>query len=399
MIRLLGDELADRGNNDYFTLKILQKLHEHKIPVEILISNHSIEFIEAYEKEKPFRSETLLSPHVRSMENLNALLEHGLVDRTEIESIVQTSYQANLRALSYSLSEDKQTITLYSHAGIGLNTIAHLAKKLGVDYNDATAQKLAATIDQINSQFQQYVQAKTVHTLYDREIIKKIYYEDNFCVPSEKSAFEFIMWNRNYAQLQRPVHHLGYKVNFVHGHDSNDVTLSHIYNLDSQLGKGSVSYGDYKVFYSRSREPRHNLFLDQLEKFSIKAKELDDKDYHLSSTKNSFIYQEPSSCAAELLDNLSTNYYRLINQTIDLNTFKRESLDAINKARPVLEQHRGWKQILGNLALAVAGMGVIYLVAGLLNKAVTGNFLFFKTDSAHKIDQIEKSIHSIDLPS
>src|SRR5581483_9960414 len=39
-IRLLGDELADRGENDYFVLKILEKLSKENISIEILLSNH-----------------------------------------------------------------------------------------------------------------------------------------------------------------------------------------------------------------------------------------------------------------------------------------------------------------------------------------------------------------------
>lgn len=61
LVRLIGDELADRGNNDYFTLKILEKLNEHKVPVEIIVSNHSIEFIEACEKQDKFSCTYVIS--------------------------------------------------------------------------------------------------------------------------------------------------------------------------------------------------------------------------------------------------------------------------------------------------------------------------------------------------
>jgi hypothetical protein len=83
-IRLIGDELADRGNNDYFTLKILEKLHDHKVPVEIIVSNHSIEFIEASEKQKDFRAPMLNNEHALSMKNLQTLVEKGIVEREEI---------------------------------------------------------------------------------------------------------------------------------------------------------------------------------------------------------------------------------------------------------------------------------------------------------------------------
>jgi hypothetical protein len=75
-----------------------------------------------------------------------------------------------------------------------------------------------------------------------------------------------------------------------------------------------------------------------------------------------------------------------------------EQCDAhITKARVVLDQHRGWKQILGNIALAVLGLGVLYLIAGGINKAISGNFLFFQTDSAERINLVEKSINNAAL--
>lgn len=46
---LIGDEFADRGSNDYFTLLLLQRLNEGQVKLEITISNHGFEFIYAYE--------------------------------------------------------------------------------------------------------------------------------------------------------------------------------------------------------------------------------------------------------------------------------------------------------------------------------------------------------------
>lgn len=72
--------------------------------------------------------------------------------------------------------------------------------------------------------------------------------------------------------------------------------------------------------------------------------------------------------------------------------FKRVCNKQIFKARPTLEKHRGWKRVLGNLLLAIAGLGVLYLLAVACNKAITGNFLFFdKTESAKIVDAIEES--------
>lgn len=94
---------------------------------------------------------------------------------------------------------------------------------------------------------------------------------------------------------------------------------------------------------------------------------------------------------------VNEKYLELLNKKIDIPTFKNKCTEAIEVARPKLEKHRGWKQVLGNLALAVVGVGVLYVIAVLINKAVTGNFLFFKTDSANKIDQLEQSISSVQI--
>ncbi|MDA1256136.1 MAG: hypothetical protein O2928_16855, partial [Proteobacteria bacterium] len=73
--------------------------------------------------------------------------------------------------------------------------------------------------------------------------------------------------------------------------------------------------------------------------------------------------------------------------------FNNRSFKTIEKNKPELEKHRGWKQVLGNLALAIIGLGVLYVAAGLVNKVFTGNFLFFnKTDSANKVEQLKESM-------
>ncbi len=95
LVRLIGDELADRGSNDYFTLRILEKLKEHNVPVEILVSNHGIEFIKAYEnKEKnKFSSHALGPEQALSMKNLQGLVDQKMVKREEILAIIDKSYK------------------------------------------------------------------------------------------------------------------------------------------------------------------------------------------------------------------------------------------------------------------------------------------------------------------
>jgi hypothetical protein len=245
-LRLIGDELADRGENDYFTLKILEKLHDHKVPFEIMLSNHSIEFIEAYEKQTAFHVQ-MLDPedHAPSMEKLQQLIDRQLVSRQEVLDMTNKAYKPALCAIAYVLDVSKATpeITIYSHAGIGLNNICALAEKLGVTYQDTSAHALAKVIDQINKQFQAHVKNNTVHTLYTREKMIAGYHNQSELL--NDAPFEFIMWNRCYDHVERPTTHCDYHINFVHGHDKRDATQNNVYNLDNDLGKYDQNTGSY----------------------------------------------------------------------------------------------------------------------------------------------------------
>lgn len=79
--------------------------------------------------------------------------------------------------------------------------------------------------------------------------------------------------------------------------------------------------------------------------------------------------------------------------------FKNACLGAIHSARPILEEHRGLKAILGNLVLAIIGLGIMYLVAASIHYLQTNGkhfFFQFKTDSAKKLDQMHVIIDSIE---
>jgi len=394
-VRLIGDELADRGNNDYFTLKILEKLSENKVPVEILVSNHGIEFIEACEKQQNFNPPTLQGSHAQSMLNLQALVDNNLVTREEILKIVKNSYQPSLRAISYSLSQDKKNITIYSHAGIGLNTIKDLAQKLKIPYQDTSASQLKQTIDSINIVFQTHVQNNTVNTLYTHDAMLLGYGNDD-SLKSTDAPFEFIMWNRRYDDIHRPDIYFDYGLTFVHGHDKDDPIQAHVYNLDNDLGKfENMNIGPYRVLYSREDDAAEELslviaervkdeFLTRLNAIKIKERSLR-RNGHVSAADK----------ALALHTKIFEAYSKLEHGEIDLERFKDKCTRAIDSARPELEQHRGWKQVLGNLALAVIGLGVFYVAALIMNKATTGRYLFFKTDSAQKVDQLEESLQPI----
>lgn len=390
LIRLIGDELADRGSNDYFTLKILEKLYENNVPVEIIASNHSIEFILACEKQDNFYTPILNYKYASSMENLQYLVNKEIVTREEILTIANSNYKPTLRAISYSLNENQKEITIYSHAGIGLNTIEYLAQKLEVEYIDTSARELAQTIDNINLRFQQHVQNNTVHTLYPSKKMEAGS-ENEYLI---NESFEFILWNRDYTHIFRPEIHYDYHVNFVHGHDPSENTRNNIYNLDNSLGKSDINnIGIYSVIYSANDicvitlSDQYQYFLSQMQAIKTKEQHLIGKGQMVAG-----------NCAKNLYDILQTQHQALSEAQTDIHTFQNSCIDAINFARPELEKHRGWKQLLGNLAHTVPGGGPMCFIVGLINKAATRNVLFFKSDSANKIDQLESTVNSITKP-
>lgn len=261
-LRLLGDELSDRGSNDYFTLKIIEKLRSKKVPIEIVLSNHAAEFIHAYETTRKFFS-NVMEPHFTvSMINLQVLISRKLIARDEVIAIIKSAYKPLLKAVSYTLSEDLSSITIFSHAPIDLRAIRALAKRLSTTYEDYSPVALAKSIDNINASYQNYVDSNSIHTLYDSAVMGDGYQGRSF--PSLYNPIEYIVWNRDHFHLDQPATYKGYQLVFVHGHDSEKSENANVICLDNLLGKTSaLSSGIYTALYS------HEIQLSPHPKFSL----------------------------------------------------------------------------------------------------------------------------------
>ncbi|OGT43124.1 MAG: hypothetical protein A3F42_06475 [Gammaproteobacteria bacterium RIFCSPHIGHO2_12_FULL_37_34] len=247
-VRFIGDELADRGNNDYLTLKILEKLHAHSIPFEILLSNHGLEFIQWYEKNN---WPDIPSYQRSSQENMLKLMDAGMIHETEIDEIINFVYKPNVKVLGYHIGDKK--ITLFSHAPIGLEIIRAMAKQLNVAYHDGTIKELSESIDCINAIFSEYVNKNIVHDLVQSRMAFAEVQEKMFGNPYEnlnwkKFPFAYLIWSRRYAGLQCPDHYHGYTINFIHGHDHKPSGLDNVKSLDDEFGK------DYN-------DPRHDPYM------------------------------------------------------------------------------------------------------------------------------------------
>jgi hypothetical protein len=272
LVRLIGDETADRGKNDVFILLIEKALIDAGVKLEVLASNHGFEFIQADEK-KTYTStlnftsiqdldiaswsklprDLLQAPMLRNMLQassligLNVSIEKQFKSESEwdeLNALIQ-SHKKSIKLIGYTLSANEDEITIYSHAGIDIDVISHMAKKYGIAFDNRTAVALAQSIDKINAFIKEHLDNNTLHTLCDAKQLSS-----DVSDPSQ-FPIEFILWNRKYSVLNRDLGLYDYKVNYVHGHDSGEKSHDNIYNLDNELGKGEAYYtGQYKILCS-----------------------------------------------------------------------------------------------------------------------------------------------------
>ncbi|KTD61130.1 Dot/Icm T4SS effector Wip [Legionella spiritensis] len=248
-IRFLGDDLCDRGMNDYYTLSIYKKLDTAGVAFDIVLSNHGHFFLTALERDEPSfdynpYGEGRHESTVRSMLNMGKLIARGLVDKRDILDTIQTQYLKHLVLPGYVLNEKKQEITIYSHAPLDLAMLAALAEDLNLPFRDSDLKSLAESFDGINRQIHQWIMAHTL-TAHYRELKEK--HEEQ----GRSSPLADVLWNRNYTILEREHHPKGkaYSVSYVHGHDST----SNVFDLDNVFGKGDRHhYGPYAVHLTHS---------------------------------------------------------------------------------------------------------------------------------------------------
>lgn len=250
-ITLVGDELADRGNNDFFTLSVFKKMSASELNFDILVSNHSLEFLRFYEYKaaSPFTNRIL---PITSLDGLIKTINDGCIAKPSIDDMVLEHYLPRLKAISYTISPETHDVTLFTHAPIGLETIEQLAIRYDIVYQDRTRDDLINTIDKINAAF--------LTELRDGRFVEKFYGQMDglrdahsklpFSYPID-SPFYRLVWTRELDKHTKTNPSGDYQVRFVHGHvGSTDnpkeheavyknipKTQTHLYeNLDTFFG-------------------------------------------------------------------------------------------------------------------------------------------------------------------
>nr|NKB47078.1 hypothetical protein [Legionellales bacterium] len=154
---LAGDELSDRGNNDIFTLFLIRRLHQIGMRLRIILSNHSVEFLNAYRHGIP---SSWLDPNSayyqthRSQRLLDQSIKADLLEQKKLDQLIHEDYLPHLKALSYSIDPHDSKITICTHAPVGLDTLKKIAEEYyTIDYDDSNLLALCRTLDEINESF------------------------------------------------------------------------------------------------------------------------------------------------------------------------------------------------------------------------------------------------------
>ena len=246
LIRLIGDETADRGQCDYFILLLLKQLRDNGIQIEILFSNHGAEFIlvlEYFILNMAFYCPNHLEQY-QSLRHLESFFNQGFIPAQTLIELITLTYQPCLTLLSYDYDAHSlpQSLTLYSHAPIDLSYIQHLAHTFRVSSNIQSAQGLSETLNHINRCFKDAVRSHNIHTLYDKQGVSASHrdYDKIYPFLNPKNVLISLVWNRVLTLNRDPIK-IGFLIQFVHGHTTYDLTDHYddtiIHSLDSDLGK------------------------------------------------------------------------------------------------------------------------------------------------------------------
>ncbi len=312
-ILFLGDDLFDRGNNDYFVLKIYEKLSQANVNFTVQHSDHGMEFWQAFNKDFKDFVANIKPDSARSYHNLKNLMDKGLVQKEEIQGIVERHYKPYTKLVSYEIHRgqdgEKDKIYISMHAPCGMETVKALAKYYGIEFKNNSVDELAAVTNEINAAFQLELELNEVDKHFEADCtdgddiaVRNIL--GRAPIAADKSPVVRALWNRvlgsNYFQNQcdniEVNDNKNFEVHFRHGHDAS---TQQFYN--QQLLNILKAY----FISHKAGVPLHSTKIeDSIEKFIIeRAFNWDNPQESLSIIYKDFISgfeQLPETISAEV---------------------------------------------------------------------------------------------------
>lgn len=261
LLRLIGDEVADRGEGDLWTLLVMKMLDELGIPWVVCLSNHAFALIYCYEKGEDFGTVDMPDKFCNSILALQKSIDAGFITRNEVDQIIKENYLPHLRIADYSIF-DGNHLAHYIHAPCGDNIIIAMAEQMGVEYGNSTPELEAASLNKMQEVFEEkYVNQDAISTLIFPRGVEYFKNEDKYS-PVHQS-----MWKRKKNNLVRNP-----DKKYINGHslvNEGEVVPANVVELDNMLGKCSLqqSYDDeddYIFFYTHDTQGFVNEFSDEV---------------------------------------------------------------------------------------------------------------------------------------
>ncbi len=389
-IRLIGDDLSDRGSNDIFTLKMIKQLKKNNVPTTVMLSNHTLEFVRAIEANKNFVSNKLPGPFSRSMANLQYLIDNKIVTRDEVVVLYDEFYRPNLKIIDYALSAENE-ITIFTHAGIPFLCIKEIATELGVDYSDSTHFQLAETIDKINQAFQELGNQGNMGAVCSRPL----------------SSLDEALWNRS-ENIYRPDQVYNYRVKYVHGHNIPQGQLDHIYALDSKLGMPGLMTGKYLVHSTSSKplvsqlhilSPSTRAMNDNLSNHQTKGitdlvTAISDLEKYGSKLGRTNLGDEVTMTANTLMSEAKKLQKGNVGQSIPETINNMKSTLHYMQAKFAVKRDDSLSHIVANVILSITLVGLIFQA---INKYKTGSMFIFFSETTTREDLANNILSRINL--
>lgn len=279
LLILIGDELADRGHNDFLMLYILFILHREKVPYWIQLSNHGLQAL-GYFENNPLDRYAKVGQEA-SLDALDRLRAYSpkLYDNL-MKNYVEDVYRKHIALIGYQIQDDGK-LGIYTHAPINYFMLKNLATEFGVGFN---AKNLIQTIDAINAKASEAICAGSFVAQY----IRKSNYE--------QSALYALIWNRKKLEPhEASLFSFAFVFN-VHGHVGPNFHASpkHI-NLDNDLGKPyeeSLNSKGEVVKISADDEGESLVFRNRLMPSDYQ------NQYYQAATRHMYAQEEPAMAAA-----------------------------------------------------------------------------------------------------
>jgi hypothetical protein len=285
-LHFLGDILADRGKNDYFTLKIIALLDKSGTDFTILLSNHDAEYILNDEMSglgEPYHEKMMGRDYSRSIQGLIDSVAKGHVKKADCDCLYREHYLPHIKALEYCCRADDAPSEIFSHAPIDIPLIEKMALELGLPFNSESESSLEESIATINDRVKEILDKREFHRYFEelqtlssetlnhvaaffdwgegvKEVtgdmmnasIAALKGEDKtrfmaYCpivarrghvsvdlATKNAKALTRLIWNRDYTDIDT---NKTPEFLFIHGHDDKEMA-GNIITLDGKLGKG-----------------------------------------------------------------------------------------------------------------------------------------------------------------